>query len=398
MQTTRLWIMFMMLLTIGIFSLGTGLAMGQPGADFTTLADKLVNQCAGIHEGDMVLIRGGVRDAKLLEDIAIDCRKLGAFPEIILGSDRMIKLYYTNVPSKYDSQVPQFDLLLANNITAAIEVDYSETTGVLEGVPPERLMATNKAYAIVADANIKRGIRQVYLGNGLYPTSSIARLYGLTKEQLSEIFWDGVNVDYTALQATAEKVKNILTAGKEVRITNPNGTDLKVNIQGKLAFSSDGVISADDVKKGGVNCAVYLPAGEVFLAPVPGTAEGKIVVDRQVYQGKEILGLILTFKAGKLVSMNAKSGLEPFKALYDAADSGKSEFGFIDIGINPDVQLLPGSMLDAWMASGMVTVGMGNNMWAGGDNKSTFSSSHFLHASTLKVDGKTLVDAGLLKP
>ena len=397
MKRTERWSMLVISLAIGIFSLGTGLALGQPGTDFTALADKLVNQCAGIHEGDMVLISGGVRDAKLLEDIAIDCRKLGAFPEITLGSDRMTKLYYSNVPSKYDSQVPQFDLLLANNIIATIGVDYGETTGVLEGVPPERLMAANKSYAIIEDTYMKRGIRQVYLGNGLYPTSNTARLYGLTKEQLSKIFWDGVNIDYTALQATAEKIKNILANGKEVRITNPNGTDLKVGIQGRQAFASDGVISADDVKKGGANCAVYLPAGEVFLTPVPGTAEGKIVVDRQLYQGKEILGLTLIFKAGKLVSMTAKSGLEPFKALYDAADSGKAEFSIIDIGINPNVQLLPGSMVDAWMASGMVTVGMGNNAWAGGTNKSAFSSSHFLRASTLKVDDKALVDVGVLK-
>jgi leucyl aminopeptidase (aminopeptidase T) len=397
MRRTGQWIMLLMLLAFGIFALRTDIALGQFGADFTKLADKLVNQCAGIHEGDLVLVQGGVRDAKLLEDIAIDCRKLGAFPGIILGSDRMIKLYFKDVPPKYDSQVPQFDLLLANNITATIGVDYSESTGVLEGVPQTRRMAVSNAYAAIEETYIKRSIRQVYLGNGLYPTSSTARLYGLTQEQLSRIFWDGVNVDYTALQATADKVKNILTAGKEVRITNPSGTDLKVIITGKPAFSSDGVISADDVKKGGANCVAYLPAGEVYLAPVPGTAEGKVVIDRQLYQGKEIMGLTLIFKAGKLTSMTAKSGLEPFKAAYDAADSSKSELSFIDVGINPNVKLAPGSMLDAWMASGMVIIGMGNNTWVGGDNKSVFSSSHFLHGATLKVDGKALVEDGALK-
>jgi leucyl aminopeptidase (aminopeptidase T) len=362
------------------------------------LPEKLVNQCAAIHEGDLVLITGGVRDAKLLEDIAVDCRKMGAFPLISLQSEQQDRRFYDEVPAEFDSQSPLFNILLANNVAAIIGVDYYENSNALAGISAQRLAAVSKASGPVGDTYIKRGTRRVYLGNDLYPTLNRAALFGLSKDQLSKIFWDGINVDYEVLQATADKVKTILAAGKEVIITNPNGTDLKLNIQSRPAFASDGVISADDTKKGGVDCTVYLPAGEVYVSPVPGTAEGKVIVDKQLYQGKEILGLVLTFKAGKLVSMTAKSGLEPFKALFDAADSGKDDFSYIDIGINPNVKLPPNSELDAWMAEGMVTVGMGNNLWAGGEDKSTFSSQHFLHASTLIIDGKKLVVAGVLKP
>jgi leucyl aminopeptidase (aminopeptidase T) len=130
---------------------------------------------------------------------------------------------------------------------------------------------------------------------------------------------------------------------------------------------------------------------------VPGTAEGKIIVDRQFYQGKVIENLTLTFKAGKLTSMTAKSGLKPLKKRYDASGAGKDQFALIDIGVNPNVKIVPNSKMVCWMAHGMVTVGVGNDEWAGGENESAFSMANFLPGSTLKIDDMVVIDKGQLK-
>jgi len=61
------------------------------------------------------------------------------------------------------------------------------------------------------------------------------------------------------------------------------------------------------------------------------------------------------------------------------------------------VKIKPGSKLVAWMPAGMVTVGIGNNVWAGGENKNPYSLASFLPGSTLRVDGKVLVENGVLK-
>ncbi len=367
------------------------------GVDYEALAKKLVTQCANIHEGDYVLVTGGVRDFELLEDIAVNVRKVGAFPLVSLNSDRMWRRSFDDVPAKYDSQNREFDLKLAGLITVQIDVDFVETEAFLAQVPPERVATFWKKLFLVGDALLKRNVRWVQLGNGLYPTSERAKQFGVSQEELSKIFWDGVNADYSKVQATGKAVKAALASGKQVHITNPNGTDLKMQIEGRPVFVSDGVISADDVQTGGAACQVWLPAGEVYLAPVPGTAEGKVVVDRQFFQGSEIQGLMLSFKAGKLTSMTAKSGLEPLKALYDASGPGKDVFGGIDIGINPDVRLVPGSRMVAFMPAGMVTVWIGGNIWAGGENNVGYMMNNFMPGSTLEVDGKVLVEKGVLK-
>ena len=384
-------------IAIGIIAIPVMSTANAENVDYEALAQKLVNQCANIQEGDLVAIYGGVRDFELLENIAVNVRKLGAFPLVTVGSDRMTRRMYDDVPPKYDSQVPEFNLKLAQIINASIGVAFNETIGFLEGVPAERRAVVGEAFAPVNDLMLDRNVRQVYLGNELYPISDRAKMYGLSMEQLSKIFWDGVNVDYSLLQSAGESLKSSLLSGKEIHITNPNGTDLNVKIEARPIYITDGMISDDEIQMGGAACQVWLPAGEVFLAPVPGTAEGKIVVDRQFYEGKEIEELTLTFKAGKLTSMTAKSGLEPLKEMYDASGSRKDEFAIINIGMNPNVRTIPGSRMVAWMATGMITVGIGNNLWAGGENNSNFALYNFLPGSTLKVDGKVLVEDGELK-
>lgn len=364
--------------------------------DLEALAQKLVNQCAAIHEGDNVIVSGGVRDLELLENIAVHVRKVGAFPLLTIDSDRMTRRMFKDVPEAYDAQSPEFTLKMANIVTAMISVDNSETPGLLSDVPPERFAARGKTFQAVSDLIMKRNVRQVNVGNGLYPTAALAAQFGVAQHELSDVFWAGVNVDYTKLQATGDAVMKAFTGGKEVHITNPNGTNLKFRIDTRPVFVSDGAISAEDIKRGGAACQVWLPAGEVYLAVVPGTAEGKVVEDRNSYQGKEIVGLTMTFKAGKLTSMAAKSGLEPIKALYDAASGPKDQFAFVDVGINPNVHLIPDSRMVSWVPAGNVTVGFGNNTWAGGENNTTFGWSSFLPGSTLKVDGKAIVENGRL--
>jgi aminopeptidase len=369
-----------------------------PVTDLAALSNRLVNQVVGVKEGDIVLINGGLRDFELLENLRVDVRKVGAFPLLTLESDRMGKKYFDEVPEKYDSQAPELDLKLATIATVTIGVDSNEAEGLLSGVPPARFAALGKANEPVAELFLKRNVRQVAVGNGLYPTEWRAKRYGMSQEELSKAFWSAVNTDYSALQSSGEKVKSMLATGKEVHITNPNGTDLKVRIEGRPFFVSDGIISAEDVKKGGPAVAVYLPAGEVYCAPVPGTAAGKVVVSRDFYQGKEMNDLTLTFVAGRLTSMTGSGpGFAEFKAAYDAQGEGKESFAFVDFGVNPSFSVPAASNLGNWIQAGMVTVGTGNNTWAGGDNKIAYGMTNYLPGSTVTLDGKTIVEKGVLK-
>jgi len=89
------------------------------------LAQKLVKSAA-IREGDLVEIAGGIRDAELLENLAVEVRRAGAHPLISLVTDRLVQKMFQKVPARYDSQPPAFDMKLADAVNATIFVDFNE--------------------------------------------------------------------------------------------------------------------------------------------------------------------------------------------------------------------------------------------------------------------------------
>ena len=382
-------------LAIASFCAAAGAAAGP---DNKATAETLVNQCASIKTGDRVLITGRASDLELLEEVAINVRKLGAFPLISVGNEKLSRRMLDETPAKFDTQTDELELKLANSITAMIGVQATDNPGLFADVPPARTAARAKAGQPIQQAMYKNNVRMVMLGNGLYPTAATAKTFGISQDQLATVFWAGVNTDYSKLQNTGETVRAALSSAKEAHLTNPNGTDLKFSLAGRQTFVSDGIISADDRAKGGPACQVWLPAGEVYSTPVAGSAEGTVVVDRYVFQGQDITGLKLTFKAGKCTDMSAKGGpIDKLKAQYAAATPGKDALALIDVGINEGMKLPKESKLLAWMPAGMVTIGLGGNAWAGGDNNSSFFLPGFLPGSTLTLDGKALVENGALK-
>lgn len=373
-------------------------AVKAPPTDLEQLAERLVKQSASVKEGEVVWVSGGAENMELLENIAVQVRKAGAFPFITVGSDRLSKRMYTDVPEKYDSQTDQLDLKLAEVVNVTIAVERNTDEKLFADADPKRLAARARANEGIQDAYIKHNVRSVEVGNGLYPQDWLAKRYEMTPEDLAKTFWGGVNVDYTDLQARGAQVTAALSSGNELQIKDSAGTDLKVRVQGRTYGVSDGIISAEDMKKGPAGMNIYLPAGEVYVTPVPGTAEGKVVSKTEYYQGLEINNLTLTFAAGKLTSISGSGpGFEKMKAAYDAAGDGKDLFAVVDFGINPNVKLPANSKIATWVPAGTVTVGVGNNAWAGGDNKTAYGYFVSLPGTTVTLDGKPVVEAGQLK-
>lgn len=350
-----------------------------------------------IKQGDKVLITGSVRDAKLLEDLAIETLKVGGHPMISLWSDDLVRRSYDEVPAVYDSQPPALDLALVGTFDANIVVDAFESEDPLAGVPMERRATREKAAQAVMDAIFKRNARFVNLGNGLYPTATLSRRLGVAQPALAATFWRAAAVPAETLRSRGEALRARFAGAEQVTISAPNGTNLTFAVATDRAIISDGAITAEEVKRGSAAASTWLPAGELILPAVPATAEGKVVIDKMIWDGKEVLGLTLTYSRGRLTSMTAAAGLEGLKARYDAAGGAKDQFGFVDIGLNPEAKVPLGTGRTVWMAPGGVTVGLGDNRGFGGSNASDFSLATQIVGATVRVNGRAVVENGVLK-
>ena len=390
---------------LGVCVLGGGLVsaqpkpadkkMAEPAVDLAALADRIVTKTANVKEGEIVQIHAGPQDIAFAEELAVAVRKKGAHPILTYWSESAAKKMIAAAPEKYDGQVPAGDIGLAKLINVLITIPPVRDPSIAGALPPARRAAQSKAGVVVGDISLKRSIRLVEVGNGMYPTPLRSKLTGQSEAELGKVFWDGVSADYAGIEDKAKSLKATLAAGSELRITLPNGTDLKMKVKARKVLTSDGVISDADIKAGGANVNAWLPAGEVYLTPVAGSAEGKIVDDRMVFEGKEVTGVTAEVKAGKITSITAKTGWDGVKGVYDAAGAGKNEIGLVDFGINPAVKAAPKN--ETYVAAGMVTIGTGGNVWAGGTNKEPFSLQFFLTGATVTLDGKPIVEAGTLK-
>lgn len=375
------------------------IAASTPGAgdvESTEFARTLVTRCARVREGDMVLVSGAPRDARLLEDIATEVRRTGADALVWLQSDRLRRRSIVEVPDRFDDQVPAWKLALAENATVEIAVDGAEDESLLADVAPSRLAAIDRAAAPVTRKLMARRVRQVYVGNDLRPTADRAKRFGMSQGDLGRAYRAALDVDYEALEASGRRIVSAIESSNELRLTAANGTDLRFRVKGRTAYASDGVVSANDEARGGAALATWLPAGEVFVAAVPDTAEGRIVVDRDNWDGREFRDLVLTFHAGKLVSMTAESGGERIEQAYDAAGDGKDLFGGIDVGFNPALVAPEGSSMRSFAVAGNVTIAVGANNWLGGDVVCDFGLTASLAGTTLTADGRPLVRDGRL--
>ena len=386
------WLRRCIAATAVLFSVTAG---GQ-SRDMRSVARNLV-QAGMVKPGDKVLINGSVRDAALLEDIAVEVMKVGGHPLMTLSSDRLARRSYDEVPARFDNVTSPVAALLVDNFDVQINLDVGENEGLLAGVPMARRAARIKAGQPINDAFFKRHVRSVNLGNGLYPTATLSRRLGVNQSDLAGAFWRASAVSPGSLRTKANALRQTFANGQVVTLTAPNGTNISFRVDADRALISDGALTEDRVKQGSAAASTWLPAGELMFPAANGSANGKIVLDRYLWDGRLIRGLTLVFDKGSLTSMTAANDMSGVKAAYDAAGGAKDRFGYIDIGLNPETRLPVGSGRIIWTAPGSVVIGFGDNRGFGGDNTSDFGFAAQLSGATITVDGKPVVASGRLR-
>ncbi len=121
-----------------------------------------------------------------------------------------------------------------------------------------------------------------------------------------------------------------LKGKKEVVLKSPN-VDLTLSIAGRTFINSDGKHN--------------MPSGEVFTGPVEESANGWVKFTYPaIEQGKEVTGIQLEFKDGKVARATADKNEDFLLAMLDS-DKGSRYLGEFAIGTNYGIQKFTRSIL-----------------------------------------------------
>lgn len=213
----------------------------------------------------------------------------------------------------------------------------------------------------------------------------IATMPDITAEMMARTLASG----YSEIAGRCLHYADVLSQGQEVHLVTPAGTDLSFSIKDRKAFPDTGLVhSPGDFSN--------LPAGEAYIAPVEGTAKGKLVVDGTMTgAGRLNSPIVMEVKEGFVTAVTGGQEAEQLETIISRYGREGRNIAELGIGLN-DQARITGHPLEDEKVLGTVHVALGDNSTFGGTVSVPSHLDGILLQPTLTVDGREVIKAGKL--
>lgn len=168
-----------------------------------------------------------------------------------------------------------------------------------------------------------------------------------------------LSTNFAEIATETARLAEELHRGTSVQITTEAGTDLTLRYEGRQILVETGQIRTP----GSIG---NLPAGEVFVAPLEESAEGRLVVDLCLGDLWLDQPVTLTFKQGRVVKADGGWAAYELKTRL-GEDSWAWTIGEFGLGANPHVKSRGRVAVDE-KALGTAHIALGGNLSFGGQN------------------------------
>lgn len=293
------------------------------------------------------------------------------------------------MPIEYLKESNPFSLALLEVANANIFLAGPEDPERLKLITIDRWNAMIESDKPYYDRLLEKTIRSAQINLG-FVTPQRARTYGFNYNEWKENIQAAMDVRYQEMQNLGKKIANMLEKADQVHITTKKGTDLLLEMEGRTAQVSDGVIDDEDLKKGAD--FTTLPAGQVAVVPKEGGANGVYVSDvPEATAGLLVRDIVWKFKDGNLTSFDGGENAESIRALWKEARGDKCKAGSLTLGLNPKART--GFVYNP-IVLGTATLGVGDNRDLGGKVESSFAFQCSVTKPSIEFDGKPIMKNG----
>jgi leucyl aminopeptidase (aminopeptidase T) len=190
-------------------------------------------------------------------------------------------------------------------------------------------------------------------------------------------------VDWKSMSERTGRIAERVNRCEEIHIESPNGTSIVLSKKGREARMDTGIIT-------GQGQFSNLPAGEVYLAPLEGTAEGTLVLE---WAPTRKLQSPVTLHVEKGMVRNIE-GREEYVEFLEKKVSEKNEnrnIAELGIGTN-DRASRPENILESEKIFGTIHIALGDNSSFGGKIRTSFHQDFVFFQPSI-----TLIDKGGMK-
>lgn len=247
--------------------------------------------------------------------------------------------------------------------------------------PPAVARAMKKADVVLAPTTTSLTHTQARLG-ATRAGVRIATMPMITEEMMAT---GAMLADYRKVAELTKDVGAILDRGEEVRVKAPGGTDITFSLGRRISHKDTGIYH----RPGDFG---NLPAGEAFIAPVEGSANGRVVVDGAMEKvSGEVELIVENGTAKKILGENVKE----LNRLLDRIGPAARNFAEFGIGTNYKARLV-GNVLEGEKVLGTCHIALGDNSTFGGNVRAGIHIDGIFLKPTVEIDGKLLMKNGKL--
>lgn len=335
------------------------------------LADILVSYSAKVKKGETVLIRGDELGKPLILEVYRKVIEAGGHPITNIAFDEMSKMFYDNATKEQLSHTSKIRLYEAKNCDVVIIVHAPANSKALSAVDPQKMALRSKANKPISEIIVNKN--RWVLTN--YPTQALAQDAEMSIDEYEDFLFSATNLDWAKVDKEHERLKKVIDKGKTVRIVGRD-TDLTFSIKGRKGIKCSGENN--------------MPDGEVFYAPVEDSANGRIYYEfPAIHGGKEVSGVRLEFKKGKVVRAGAEKNEGYLLTMLDT-DKGARYIGEFGIGTNYGIKRFTKDILFDEKIGGTVHLALGRSYKeSGGKNDSAI---HWDMIKDLRENGAIYLD------
>ncbi|MFH0777759.1 MAG: aminopeptidase [Candidatus Eisenbacteria bacterium] len=208
----------------------------------------------------------------------------------------------------------------------------------------------------------------------------IATLPGITADSMKRT----LAADYGKIKKLTMKYASIMSKASSARVVTRSGTDITMSLKGRIAHADTGIAH----EKGDFT---NLPAGEAYMAPIEGSANGLVVVDGSMSGvGLTKTHIRMTVRDGFAVKFEGKKGADTIRRMVRKV--GKLGANVAELGVGTNVKArVTGNTLEDEKAIGTVHIAIGDNRSMDGKVSVPLHLDAVLLNPTLYLDGKTIM-------
>ena len=350
------------------------------------LAKILVNYSIKVKPGDWVAVMANTLAMPLVVDVVRHILKAGGNPSMFFDHDDLTQTILAESAKEQLEFISPVDRMAYDKVDALISLRAANNTRSLTGIDPQKQRIRQFARRDLMETYMRRSaegsLRWVVTN---YPCYAYAQEADMSLAEYEDFVYGATYADqpdpvgaWEQVFQDQERLVNWLKGKKQVVLRGPN-VDLSLSITDRLF----------------VNCAgdKNMPDGEIFTGPVEDSANGWV---RFTYpaltQGREVEGVELEFKDGKVISAKARKN-EAFLLSQLDTDEGARYLGEFAIGTNYGIKRFSKSILFDEKIGGSFHMAVGSGYpETGSRNK---SSIHWDFICDMRDGSEILVDGEL---